>query len=82
MPDDPVFLVATKGGHPFRGRDHAAAGEALLAGGAQHLTMCGWRGEVCPGSPSSLKWCDSRFCSAEVASYWLRQLLLGSGLGT
>lgn len=76
MPDDPVFLAAGKGSHCFHGRGCAVAGEALLAGGAQHLAICGWREEVCPGSPSSLMCCGGRFFSIEVVSsgcvsyYW------------
>lgn len=55
-----------KGSHLFHGRSHAAAWEALLEGRVWHLAICGWRGKVWPGSPSSLMWCDSRFFSKEV----------------
>lgn len=68
-----------KGSHLFHSRSHAAAWEALLEGRVWHLAMCGWRGKVWPGSPSSLMWCDS---SAKKSSYWLHLLLLGSGLWT
>lgn len=71
-----------QGRPPFPWQGPCCTGQALLAGGAQHLAMCGWRGEVCLGSPSSLLWGDGRFFSAEVLGYWFCQLLLGSGLWT